>query len=166
MNLYEQILSTNLINFIIVISTLTWIFKKAHLGDIIDKMAQDIRLDIEKSSLKTKEALDEYKSAKKATKDAPKLQEEIIENAKNSAENLKQKIEEKTKAQQLEIERSVEKIFKSQSEKAKKMTEKEIYLACVDLAQAEVIKKLDTNTQKKLINFSIDELEKIEGSLS
>ena len=45
------------------------------------------------------------------------------------------------------------------------MTINEIFNACVDIARDETVKKLDYNAHKKLINSSIDELDKIEGSL-
>ena len=48
----------------------------------------------------------------------------------------------------------------------KNLTINEIYQASINLAQDEVIKRLDNDTHKKLIDNSIEELEKIEGSLS
>ncbi|MBQ8636180.1 hypothetical protein IJ425_08530 [bacterium] len=166
MSIFEQILNTNVINFLIVISTLVLIFRKAHLGDLIEKMAQDVKSQVEKSSIDAQNALGEYKATKKAVKDTPKIQEEIIATAKSNAQILKEKIEEKTKSQEEEIKCNIEKIFASQSEKAKKLTIKEIYNACVDLAQEEVIKRLNNETHKRIIQSSIDELDKIEGSLS
>lgn len=163
---FENLLATNLINFIIVIATLVFIAKKAHLADIIQKLADDVKKDIEKSATDAANALKEYKDTKKAIKDTPKLQEEIIENAKNNAFVLEEKIKLKTQLQKEEIEKSVEKIFQNQSEKTKKLTANEIYLACVDLAQEEVIQNLNHEMQKKLINSSIDELDKIEGIIS
>ena len=164
--LFEQILSTNLINFLIVISTLVWIFKKANLGDLIANLAENISQEIEKSSNNAQLALKEYKNTKKETKNTPKLQEEIINNAKETAQNLKEKIEKKTNTQKDEIINSIEKVFSKQNEKMKKLTANEIYLACIDMAQEHITEKLDENTHKKLINLSIEELDKIEGSLS
>ena len=107
MSLFEQILQTNLINFLIMISTLVLIFKKAHLGDLIEKMANDVRLKVEESSKRTQDALSEYKSTKREVKDAPKLQEEIISTAHNSAKNLVLKIEEKSKLKQDETIKAI-----------------------------------------------------------
>lgn len=163
---FENLLATNIINFIIVIATLAYIFKKAHLIEAIAKLAADVKNDIEKSATNAADALKEYKETKKDTKNTPKLQEEIIEHAKSNAYALEEKIKLRTQIQKEEIEKSVEKIFQSQSEKTKKLTTNEIYLACIDLAQEQVIQKLDKKAHKKLINSSIDELEKIEGSLS
>ncbi len=165
MTLFEQILNTNLINFIIVVSTLVWIFKKAHLGDLIQKMADDIKESVEKSSKNAQSAISEYKQTKKSTKDTPRLQEEIISNAKLNAQNLKEKFEQNTKLQEQEIKSGLEKIYQSQQEKYKKMTVNEIYQACIQLAQDETLERLNDETHRKLINSSIDELDKIEGSL-
>lgn len=163
---FENLLSTNLINFIIVIATLAFIVKKAHLADIIQKLADDVKSDIEKSATNAANALKNYKDTKKTIKNTPKLQEEIIENAKNNAFVLEEKMKLKTQIQKEEIEKSVEKVFQSQGEKAKKLTTNEIYLACIDLAQEHVVQNLNNETQKKLIDSSIDELDKIEGIIS
>ncbi len=165
MTLFEQILNTNLINFLIVVSTLVLIFKKAHLGDLIQKMADDVKESVEKSSKNAQSAISEYKQTKKSTKDTPKLQEEIISSAKLNAQNLKEKFEQKTKLQEQEIKSSLEKIYISQQEKYKKMTTNDIYKACVELAKDETLTRLNDDVHKKLINSSIDELDKIEGSL-
>lgn len=163
---FENLLATNLINFIIVIATLAFIAKKAHLADIIQKLADDVKNDIEKSATSATNALKEYKDTKKTIKNTPKLQEEIIKNAKANASLLDKKMKSKTQTQKEEIEKSVEKIFQSQSEKTKKLTTNEIYLACIDLAQEQIVQNLDNKTQKKLIDSSIEELDKIEGKIS
>ncbi len=93
MSLFEKILQTNIINFLIVISTLIFVFKKMKLGLLIDKMAQDVQLKVEESSICAKDALEEYKKTKKDFKKLPEKQKEIIENANNNANNLKEKIE-------------------------------------------------------------------------
>ena len=166
MSLFEQILNTNIINFLIVISTLILIFKKARLGDLIEKLATDIKEEVEKSSINAQNAIKEYKETKKTVKDASKFQEEILSLAQKNAQNLKEKIAQKTQEQEEEIRCNVERIFANQNDKAKRLTIKEIYNACVDLAQEEVVKRLNNETHKKIINSSIDELDKIEGSLS
>ena len=164
-SLFESILKTNIINFIIVISTLVWIFKKANLGALIQKLADDIRISVEKSSNNAQSAISQYKSTKKAVKDTPKLQEEIISQAKSNAQNIKEKIKQKTLYEKNELIKNIEKIISSQKEKYKKLTLDEVYLASIDLAK-EVQKRLDENTHQKIIEKSIEELNKIEGSLS
>ena len=65
---FENLLATNIVNFIIVIATLAFIFKKAHLVDVISKLAADVKNDIEKSSTAAAVALKEYKETKKMQK--------------------------------------------------------------------------------------------------
>lgn len=165
MSLFEQILNTNIINFIIVISTLALIFKKAHLADIIEKLANDVKLNVEKSSMSAQSAISEYKTTKKQTKDTPKLQEEIINNAKINAQNIKEKIEQKANFAIEEIKASLEKIYSTQENKKRTSTINEVSLACINLAQNETQALLNEQTQKQLIDSSIDELDKIQGGL-
>ena len=166
MSLFEKILHTNIINFIIVVSTLVWIFKKANLGALIQKLADDVRLSVEKSSNNAQSAISQYKSTKKSTKDTPKLQEEIISQAKSNAQSIKEKIEQKTLLEKYELKKSITKMLSSQKEKYKKLTIDEVYTASINIAKEEVQKRLDETTHQKLIQKSIEELDKIEGSLS
>lgn len=165
-SLFEKILSTNIINFLIVVSTLVWIFKKAHLGNLIERMAEEIRESIEKSSIDTKKALDEYKQTKKATKGTELLQEKIINQAKINAETIKEKIEAKTIAQRDEIKSRLAKTFENQEQNYKNLTIEEVYTVSIELAKEEILKRLNKDVHKKLINSSINELDNIEGSLS
>ncbi len=165
MSLFEQILQTNLINFIIVLSSLVLIYKKAKLGSLIEKMAQDIKNKVEKSSLDTKSALEEYKQTKKSMVRLAQEQEEILQNAKENAQKQKENIEEASKIQLSEIQNSLEKITASQKDAFKTKAVQEIYDICVNLAKSQTLKMLDNETQKRLVDISIDELDKIEGTL-
>lgn len=163
---FENLLKTNLINFIIVLSILTLIFKKARLGELIDKMALDIQDKVEVTSQDVEKAQQEYEATRESVREVPQIQERILENAQRSADGLRKKIEQKANQREKEIECKVEAYLKSQKEKSRKVTIKEVYLACVDLAQEEILKRLDAKMHKKLINNSIEELENIKGHLS
>ncbi len=166
MSLFEAILSTNIVNFLIVIYTLVLIYKKAHLGDLIAKMADDIRISVETSTENKEKALKKYEETKELVSDTQQLQDEIKHQARLSAENIKKKTEEKTTLQQKELLSHLEKIFKSQAQRFKNLTLEDVYGASVSLAKEEVLKRLDEKVHKKLINSSIDELDKIKGNLS
>lgn len=165
-SLFEAILQTNIINFIIVIGTLVLIFKKAHLGDLLQKMADDIKADVEKSALDASNALKEYKEVKKQTKDTSKLEEEIINQASSNAQKMKEKIQENTQIKKEEIAVNLEKSKISQTEKYKRLTADEIYQASVNIAQDEIKTMLNDEFHQKLIKSSIDELDTIKGSLN
>lgn len=163
--IFEQILNTNLINFLIVISTLVLIFKKAHLGDLIDKMALDVKNSVEKSASDTQNAIKEYKETKRAVKDTPKIRAQIIENAKINAQNMKENLERITQKQTNILLENLEKIKSAQGNKIKDATTNALYQSCVDLAFDEAKNLLSFDMHRKLINSSIDELDKIDGSL-
>ena len=165
-SLFEAILNTNIINFIIVIYTLALIYKKAHLGDLIAKMADEVRLSVEKSTENKEKALKEYEETKELVSDTQQLQDEIKSQAKLSSENIKRKTEEKTVLQQKELLSHLERIFKSQAQRFKNLTLEDVYSASINLAKEEVLARLDEKIHKKLINSSIDELDKIKGNLS
>ena len=95
----------------------------------------------------------------------PVQQNEIMSLAKVNAQNLKEKTEAKTKLQCDEIVKQLDKIILSQKETVKNDTVNEIYQIGVEIAQKETKKMLNNNLHRKLINLSIDELDKIEGAL-
>ena len=165
-SLFEKILETNIINFLIVISTLVWIFKKARLGDLIQRMADEIKDSVEQSELKAKSAVQNYEETVKATSGTEELQEKIIKQAHINAKSIKEKIEEKTALKQADLKSNLEKAFENQEENFKNLTIDDVYQASVELAKAEVLKRLNKDVHKKLINTSIDELAKVEGNLS
>ena len=165
-SLFQKILETNLINFLIVISTLVWIFKKAHLGSLIQKMADDIKSNVEESNHRAESALKEYEETKEATKGVEELQKKIIKQAEINAQCIKEKIEQKTTLKQEDIRTNLRKAFERQEEKYKNLTVDEVYIASIELAKEEILKRLDKNVHKKLINSSIDELNNLEGSIS
>lgn len=162
MSLFEQILQTNLINFIIVVLTLIYIFKKAKLGLLLEKMASDVKEKVEKSSNSAQSAISEYKATKKSLKDLPNEQNQIISLAKINSQKLKEKVENKTQLQCDEIKSGLEKTFSSQKETFKNLTVDEVYKACVDLAQKETLKRLNLDIHKKLVDLSVEELDKVE----
>ncbi len=165
MSLFEKILSTNLINFLIVVLTLVWIIKKVNISSLIENLASEIKLKVEESSKSAALSIDEYKKTKKQNSSIPQLKEQIIDGAKKNAEDLKEKINQKTLNQKEGLQKNLEKTIESQKEKYKSLTKKEIYSACVSLAQVELQKKLDLELQKKLINISINDLDRIGEKL-
>ena len=88
MTLYQKILESNLINFIIMVSVLVFIFKKAKLGVFFDKMADEIRNSVMSSADAAQAALKEYKEAKRSTRNTESEKAEILNKAKNSALNM------------------------------------------------------------------------------
>ena len=162
-SLYQKILESNLVNFIIMMSILVLIFKKAKFGNFIDKMADDIRNSVMTSSEAAKKAINEYKEAKKSTKNLQAEKNEIITRAKTSALNIEDSAKEKLQIEQKNIDNKCAAQVQNVIEKAKSNTASEILDLVSELAEDEVRKRLDDTMQKKKKKKSINELDKLEN---
>lgn len=162
-SLYQKILESNLVNFIIMMSILVLIFKKAKLGNFIDKMADDIRNSVMTSSEAAKKAINEYKEAKKSTKNLQAEKNEIITRAKTSALNIEDSAKERLQIEQKNIDNKCAAQVQNVIEKAKSNTASEILDLVSELAEDEVKKRLDDTMQRRLIQKSINELDKLEN---
>lgn len=162
-SLYEKILESNLINFIIMVWILVIIFKKAHLGYLIQRLADDVRNNVELSAKHVQSALQEYKDARRSSKDTPILKEKIISDAKENAQNLKEKIEYKTKIETEEIRQNLEKLSNAMGKKIQDSTINELYNNLVELTKDEVRNSLDNDTHKHLIQKSIEQIDNLDG---
>ena len=162
-SLYQKILESNLVNFIIMMSILVLIFKKAKFGNFIDKMADDIRNSVMTSSEAAKKAINEYKEAKKRNKNLQAEKNEIITRAKTSALNIEDSAKEKLQIEQKNIDNKCAAQVQNVIEKAKSNTASEILDLVSELAEDEVRKRLDDTMQRRLIQKSINELDKLEN---
>jgi len=162
--MFEAILHSNLINFIIMISLLVLIFKKFKLGTLIDNMAEKTRQKIEESKKNAKSALEEYKKVKDSEKNVEESREKILKDAKETANALEKNIEHETSVAAKELEDSLHTLAENYHITAKKQTLEQVYGACVVLAKEHIIQNLNDETHKHLINKGIDELDKMEGA--
>ena len=165
MGLFEQILNTNIINFLIVLWILTAIIKKVRVADLIKKMAEDIEVSVDKSAMDAKNAIDEYKTTKRSVRDTAQIQEEILHYAKRNVVKLKDKIEKNTVLAQEEIEGRLEKVYQNQKDRYTHLTINDVYKASIDLAQEEVIKRMDEKAHRRMIKTAINAVEKFKGKL-
>ncbi len=161
-SLYITILNSNLINFILMISILVWIFKHFKLGKLIDNMAYDIKNNVTTSAEAVKKALNEYKKTKKDSKSVDIKKEEII----NEAKAIISKLDEKNKLEIEEkkniIELNGEKLKSSYLEQTKEKTAKDINDAVYLLSLETVVDMMNDELQIKIINEALDELDKTE----
>ena len=161
--LYSYILHSNIINFIIMVSILVIVFKKANLGKIIDKMSEDITKNVVSSAEAVQNALSEYKKTKKEARTLDNRKEEIIKNADEIAKNLTITNEEYIKNKQNELENNSNKLKEAYYDRRIQKTVREIQEIVHDLS-LDAVKNLQTpEIHKQLILNSLDEFDKIEG---
>lgn len=165
-SLYQRILESNLINFIIMVSVLVLIFKKAKLGLIIDKMASEVQNTVSTSVQAARNAVFEYKNIKKSLKNTEDEKKEIIENAKNIARNMEdvQDVEIHNE-ENLLLEKCETKIL-NDNKKIKDAAVNEIFDTVRVLAEEEIKRLLfedkDGVLQDKITRQAINEIDNID----
>lgn len=166
--LYAKILETNLVNFIIMISILTLIFKKAKLGAIFDKMALDIKTSVMTSAEAAEAALKEYKEAKRSTKNLESIKEEIKTKAENEAQRIKETFEDIILKEKKMLEMQFEAKAEADTLKAKDETAKEFMDIVAELTKEEIQKRINghdgTNIQSKIIDKCICDIDMVDFS--
>lgn len=168
MTLYAKILESNLINFIIMVSVLVIIFKKAKLGVIFDKMANDIKTSVMTSSEAAQAALKEYKEAKRSTKNLEDTKKEIIKRAGDVAQNAKNAAGDVLLKEKETLEKQFKNKLEADTVKVKENTSKEFLNAVVELSREEIQNCLNsskgTEIQSKLIDKCIENLDSVNFS--
>ncbi len=168
MTLYQRILESNLVNFIIMVSVLVLIFKKAKLGAIFDKMANDIRTSVMTSSEAAQAALAEYKEAKRSTKNLNNKKDEIIKNTDIMAQNARAAAQDVILKEKETLDKQLLNKIESDAIKAKNDTSNEFLNLVVELSKDEIQNCLDSSRgseiQAKIIDKCIESLDNIDFS--
>lgn len=166
MTLYQKILESNLINFIIMVSVLVFIFKKAKLGVFFDKMADEIRNSVMSSADAAQAALKEYKEAKRSTRNTESEKAEILNKAKNSALNMENSAKKHLLGEEKLLDEKCAEKINDDVNRVKNKTADEIFDVIVKLSEEEVKRCLlsaDNGIvmQKAILDKSVDEIENL-----
>ena len=166
MTLYQKILESNLINFIIMVSVLVFIFKKAKLGVFFNKMADEIRNSVMSSADAAQAALKEYKEAKRSTRNTESEKAEILNKAKNSALNMENSAKEHLLGEEKLLDEKCAEKINDDVNRVKNKTADEIFDVIVKLSEEEVKRCLlsadnGIGMQKAILDKSIDEIENL-----
>ena len=169
LTLYQKILESNLVNFIIMVSILVLIFKKAKLGAIFDKMASDIQNSVMSSADAAQAALKEYKEAKRSTKNTAVEKEEILNKAKNTAENMENTAASILQKEEAALDEKCGVQIENSVQKARENTAGEIYETVTRLAEAEIKNRIlnpenRDEIQSKIIDKCIKELDTLNDA--
>lgn len=157
--LYLYILNSNIINFIIMISILVVIFKKANLGKMIDSIENDIKKNVATSTEAVQNALDEYEKAKKEAGSLKDKKEEIIKSANETAEELNRLNKEYIEEKQKELENNLQKAKENNYERKMQKTTLEVQEMIYNLSLVALKETNNDELQKKLVLNSLDEFD-------
>ena len=163
--IYIYILHSNLINFLIMVSILVWIFKKCKLGDVIDSMAEDIKKNVTTSAEAVQNVLAEYKKTKKESRFTQDKKDEIIENAKQIIKNLKEANIRNINDKKAELDKNSEKLKDVYKTRKIQKTALKIQNAIYELSLDSIQKIMNDDLRKKLVENALCEFENIEGVL-
>lgn len=165
-SLYQRILESNLINFIIMISILTFIFKKAKLGLIIDKMADEVKNTVSNSVQAARNAVFEYKNIKKSLKNTEDEKQNIIANAKNTAKNMEESLRSSIQNEENLLDEKCARKIQNDIKKTEDAAVFEIFDIVRILAEDEIKRLIfedkDGVLQNRLIEKAIDEIDNID----
>ena len=161
--IYLKILESNIINFIIMVSILTFIFKKFRLGTIIDNFANDIQNKVTTSFDAVQNALKEYKETRKEQRENPNKKEKILNNAKLIAKKLEDKNREEIIKKEIELDKNCEKMQDSIYSRTVQKTAGDIQGAVYTLAKDTIQNMMTEEMQVKSVYLALDEFDKMEG---
>ncbi len=159
--IYEYILHSNLINFLIMVYLLALIFKKFKLGNILDKISYEIINNVETSANAVQKALSEYKEAKRESRTVNQKTDKIISDAKEKIEKFKEKNAVEIKEKEELLEKNVEKQEDAYLDRRIQKTTNEIKCAISKLSVETIKSMLNEELHKKIIVDAMDELDSI-----
>lgn len=159
--IYEYILHSNLINFLIMVYLLALIFKKFKLGNILDKISYEIINNVETSANAVQKALSEYKEAKRESRTVNQKTDKIISDAKEKIEKFKEKNAVEIKEKEELLEKNVEKQEVAYLDRRIQKTTNEIKCAISKLSVETIKSMLNEELHKKIIVDAMDELDSI-----
>ena len=166
--IYEAIIESNAINFIIVFYFLTFIFKKFKLGAMIDNICDEIKNNVNLSYETLSKASKNLEEAKDDAKKIPVEKEKIINNAKQTVEKLTEKtnveIENKKNSMDSDLDKVKDALLNFEFQKTTKNTQELIY----KISKKTIKNMLNNEIQRKIIFDSLHEIDNFsikEGEL-
>lgn len=160
--LYIKILETNTLNFIIMVLILGLIYKKCKLALMFDDMQNNISDKVRKSQLAVQKAIEEYKTARKNSRNKDSIKENITKEANETIEKLKLKNKESLEQKKEELEEQYEKNKVFYIENKVQKTADEIKDVVLELSKEIIEEKMNPETQRKVILDCLKELDNIE----
>lgn len=161
--IWHLIIHSNIVNFLIVLALICWLFSKINLGQKIDGIRSEIKNFVDSSSDEKLNAEKDLEKIKEEITHLPEEIEEIQKSAKNSVESMGKKIESEIKSQMVDIENNAKRIMALETKKFKSKLTGVLTEASINLAQENAVKQLDNDRtlHDKYIYEAIEEIDKV-----
>ena len=158
---WNIIVQSNTFNFAILVILLAIVFAKIDLPGIIEKIKNEVASSIENAK---KERLNAEEELKSAEEKAGKTDSEVklqLQNAENNAKNLADNILKNTDENIKRIVDNIKKVILAEERNLSTKLTQETLNKAVDLAKQNILSKLDADMHQKLLDDSINEIDKV-----
>ena len=161
---FHNIIHSNLINFVIMAAIIVWLCVKLNVSEKLDSLRINTEKKVKNSDNEKNEASRFLNDTKKSVENLGQELEEIKQNAQVSANNLANKILEDAHSQIDRLESNAQKNIENEVSKVQEELKKEICESTLKTAKEQIEQRLnaDINLHKKLIEESINALDRIE----
>lgn len=162
-HIWNHIVESNTLNFIIFVGLFALIFKKININGIIASVHSKIIKVLDEADKERVEALEKLTNAEKAVENLAEDLKLIVKDAEKSAEIISNKIMDEAKSQVGTIEANATKIIEAEEKQLIAKLTKSTSFASVETAQKHIQNVLaQTPTlHEKYINESIEELDRL-----
>ena len=162
--IWNDILQSNLFNFVLMLFVLAWIFKKFNIADKLEQGRKNIEDRIILSNLEKEKSITNLYAAQAETENVSKKVFEILDKSEKNALMTGQKLVDEAVEQSKNIEDTVKKTEESEIKSLNDTLREKTARAAIKLAQNRVETELENNRDlhMKFINESIDALKGVE----
>ncbi len=164
LSIFKLLISSNAINFIIMLLILGWIIKKFNIIGDIEKGISGIESSILKSDEEKQKSEQVLKTANDYKEALPNELRSIKNTNKSKIKAFQNKIEESTQKAIFDIEQNVDRVISIEEKKVSNILTEKTSKASIELAKQHIEKLLALNPElhNQFIQNSIDELDRIE----
>lgn len=157
---YALALFISTIISILIIFAITYFFIWKKIKDHLDVRKENVRTNIELAAYKNEKAEKEYEHAKKIVSNANNEAKKILDEVKINANDEKKTILDDAKKQSEKIMSSTQKQIKEEKKSMEDDIKKEIIETSILAAEKIIEKKMNSATNKKMIEELIESLNK------
>lgn len=164
LQIWNDILTSNLFNFVVMLFVLGWIIKKFDIAGLLEKGRQNIENNIKASKDAKEQAINELYKTQEQTKEVDKEIFEILDKSDKNATIVGEKLVNDAKKQATEFNKTLEKTIDSNIKALNLNLSNKTAEASIQIAKKHIVKELENNKDlhMKFINESIDALNGVK----
>ncbi len=162
-SILKIIVTSNTLNFIIMVALLAYIIKKINLNQTFDKAIASVKSNIDKSDEEKQNAQNLLSKANDLMQKLPEDIKTMEDNAKAKLDVFRKRIEEDAQKSIFNIGKNIDRAVSLEEKKISNLLTDKTSKASVEIARQHIAKMLDENPDlhKKFIQSSLDELDRI-----